>query len=77
MSYVRWEATTEGIKKQEDADVKMDGASETDAAQKKSETAIGAQGEEIKETEGRQGISIGPTRDGKSLPVKRPPKETR
>ena len=36
----------------------------------------GAKGEETKEADGRQGISIGPTRD-KSLPVKRPPKETR
>ena len=71
------QVTTEGTEKQEDADVKMDGASETDAAQKKSETAIGAKGEETKEADGRQGISIGPTRDGKSLPVKRPPKETR
>ena len=64
-------------KKEKDADVKMNGASETDAAQKKKETALGAQGEETKEAEGRQGISVGPTRDGKPLPVKRPPKETR
>ena len=71
------ETTESTEKKEKDADVKMNGASETDAAQKKKETASGAKGEDAKGADGRQGISIGPTRDGKSLPVKRPPKETR
>ena len=53
---------------------KKEKTTETDAAQKKKETVLGAKGEDSKETEG---ISIGPTRDGKSLPVKRTAKETR
>lgn len=47
------------------------------STEKKEETALGVKDEDAKETDGREGISIGPTRDGKSLPVKRPHKETR
>ena len=66
------ESTKKEKKKKKDTDV--NGATETDAAQKKKETVHGAKGEDSKETEG---ISIGPTRDGKSLPVKRTAKDTR
>ena len=68
------QATAESTKKEKKKDTDVNGATETDAAQKKKETVHGAKGEDSKETEG---ISIGPTRDGKSLPVKRTAKETR